>query len=118
MTNEKQLIYVRYLIQKLEAEKSGCEPVTPDDDPLVKFQKRVIPKLLQNVIDYIASIPTVDAVEVVHARWEHNGTYGEEVCSNCGFEWWDGCQECGVCPSDTFYCPNCGAKMDGVEDGK
>ena len=44
--------------------------------------------------------PTVDAVEVVHGRWDRSG-----YCSECNF--WT-CY-CG----DYHYCPNCGAKMDG-----
>ena len=55
------------------------------------------------------SIPTVDAVPVVHAHWiyvEHetpaNWSYR---CSNCSRLSGD--------PSE--YCPYCGAKMDGGE---
>jgi hypothetical protein len=66
--------------------------------------------------DLIDEAHTVDAVEVVHARWKD----GE--CTACGFDirdmidgdsdfrnWvWEGIP----------YCPNCGAKMDGGnEDG-
>lgn len=47
---------------------------------------------------------------VVHGRWRYEGL--NAVCSNCGFKWFEGCQECGVCPSDVNYCPHCGAKMD------
>ena len=63
----------------------------------------------------ITDAPTVDAVEVVHGRWE-NGD-----CTACGFDirdlidgdsdfrgWvWEGLP----------YCPNCGAKMDGDGNG-
>ena len=55
--------------------------------------------------------PTVDAVEVVHGRWENQ--HGIYSCSVCGksnpYEvlmdniWYWPCN----------YCPNCGAKMDG-----
>ena len=56
----------------------------------------------------IASMPTVDAVEVVHARWievrdKHNYCIGMK-CNNCGRR----VRNCGE-----NYCPNCGAKMDG-----
>ena len=56
----------------------------------------------------IKRLPTVDAVEVVHGRWEYRMVdpdyrYYKHECSICGFE------------GEDFYryCPNCGAKMDG-----
>ena len=52
--------------------------------------------------------PTVDAVEVVHGRWENNH------CTNCGtHKPYDGD---GLYWA-TNYCPNCGAKMDGDGNG-
>ena len=55
----------------------------------------------------IVEAPTVDAVEVVHARWievrdKHNYCIGMK-CNNCGRR----VRNCGE-----NYCPNCGAKMD------
>lgn len=58
--------------------------------------------------------PTVDAVEVVHARWE------ERYIPNGKYVAWDGsyCSACGNKAAKSHYCPNCGAKMDGGnEDG-
>ena len=57
--------------------------------------------------------PTVDAVEVVHGRWERfeeiSGNIGL-LCSVCG--WRD--YHHGRFKGNWFsYCPNCGAKMDG-----
>ena len=54
---------------------------------------------------------TIDAVEVVHGRWdkpvEHGLPYAANhlgvVCSYC----------CKWSDNDYNYCPNCGAKMDG-----
>ena len=71
------------------------------------------------VHDVIAQTDTVDAVEVVHGRWEDmSDKYdkGKDLrCSVChrrasnfvggSEEWWD--------MWEPFYCPNCGAKMDG-----
>lgn len=49
--------------------------------------------------------PTVDAVEVVHARWRWCG----QDKFNDAYE----CSECGkIAMDDSNYCPNCGAKMD------
>ena len=57
--------------------------------------------------DALQDTPTVDAVEVVHGRWNNmDGYKTRKVCSECG---WD-VPEYGKFYS---YCPNCGAKMDG-----
>ena len=54
----------------------------------------------------INSIPAADVAPVVHGRWVNNGIPESMLCgcSVCGFT-------CGA--SSFFYCPNCGAKMDG-----
>ena len=60
------------------------------------------------VIRELSKTPTVDAVEVVHGRWEQDGIYNR----------------CSVCHKITMmphlkglarfnFCPYCGAKMDG-----
>lgn len=59
--------------------------------------------------------PAVDAVPVVHGRWENY------VCVACGFDlrWLtDGENdlEQWVWDEGFDYCPNCGAKMDGGKD--
>ena len=64
---------------------------------------------MERVLDIVEASPTVDAVEVVHGRWEkfHHGSYDFALrlrCSHCRhvvYEW------------GFNYCPNCGAKMDG-----
>lgn len=60
---------------------------------------------------YVEKMPTVDAVPVVHGRWElvdaaEPQRYG---CSKCSCLSWYGTYR---------YCPNCGAKMDGDADEK
>lgn len=60
----------------------------------------------------INEAPAVDAVEVVHGRWEN------AVCGSCGFDLrclTDGENdlEQWVWDEGFDYCPNCGAKMDG-----
>lgn len=54
-----------------------------------------------------------DVAEVVHGRWEW---ITEDVyrCTNCGAT--NHVKEVMGLP-DWNYCPNCGAKMDGVSDG-
>ena len=57
--------------------------------------------------------PTVDAVEVVHGRWISVEARPHLIyeCSICGDRWAYG--EMLNCN----FCPNCGAKMDGDENG-
>lgn len=62
----------------------------------------------EEVEQEIRDAPTVDAVEVVHGRWEWRG--GIPWCSNCG-EMPPGYSYEGDV-NTTPYCPNCGAKMD------
>lgn len=105
MVSEKRLIDVNDAIRKLEDEVSMCEPVSKDDGHIDAYKKRVIPKLLRNVIDWLQNQPTVDAVEVVHGRWKH-ARYTEAplyICSECDKPEY----------KQHRYCPNCGAKMDG-----
>lgn len=62
----------------------------------------------------ILEAPTVDAVEVVHGRWiQLNDVLTE--CSVCGrrreyLQYKD--------ITEKRFCPNCGAKMDGDNNGK
>jgi hypothetical protein len=59
------------------------------------------------LIRLLEKAPTVDAVPVVHGRWNNmDGYKTRKVCSECG---WD-VPEYGKFYS---YCPNCEAKMDG-----
>ena len=53
--------------------------------------------------DEIAEMPTIDAAPVVHGRWIAN-----RICSICrkGLTEW-------AAQNGYYYCPNCGAKMDG-----
>ena len=69
---------------------------------------------IESIIDRIyaeaASVPTVDGVPVVHAKWTggkyYNGTYGyEKTCTNCKKEY--------VVVYGYLFCPYCGARMDG-----
>ena len=63
----------------------------------------------------IADAPAVDAAPVVHARWEQRDEFDKyENTYTCSV-----CDEplvliCGT-PAENhmFYCPNCGARMDG-----
>lgn len=67
-----------------------------------------------SVLDSIDEQPTVDAVPVVHGRWERN------IVIKCGLKHHEGFNAscCGRWSKyRTLYCPNCGATMDGGNDG-
>lgn len=63
-----------------------------------------------DVVKYLATLPTVDTVEVVHGKWmvKHNpiddpkGYFIRIVCSQCDLH----------TGQKSNYCPQCGAKMD------
>ena len=64
----------------------------------------------------IAEAPTVDAVEVVHGRWNEK----QELIPGCEDDVDTYCM-CSICGAieigKTNYCHNCGAKMDGDGNG-
>lgn len=54
----------------------------------------------------INAIPTADVVHRAHGRWikrENEPLLKCSICGICGFEGF-------------YYCPNCGAKMDEVDE--
>lgn len=65
------------------------------------------------IVNLLDSAPTVDAVPVVHARWEWLGPNRLVTDCMCGT-----CSACKVRSKyivNTMLCPNCGAKMDGCD---
>lgn len=67
-----------------------------------------------DVVRYLNTLPTVDAVEMVHGRWVH--VTSSDMMTGKAYI----CSECKKMRYGLFmpnYCPNCGAKMDGVADG-
>ena len=60
----------------------------------------------------LSYLPTIEAEPVRHGRWEFKHPNGWS-CSECG-EWGLMIDNRGICKSN--YCPNCGAKMDLVEE--
>ena len=64
--------------------------------------------VLKMVASWLNDAPTVDAVEVVHARWIKGKYPGEYTCSRCGMQY---------CEADHTakpykYCPECGNKNE------
>ena len=64
---------------------------------------------VDDTLDYIDSESAADVAPVMHGQWVDNGIPDSILngCSVCGFT-------CGS--SSFFYCPNCGARMDGGKD--
>ena len=69
-----------------------------------------------NLMRILYNAPAADVAEVRHGRWEEiddDYAYAENVyrCSVCGEEWdiLEGTPEQNM----YYYCPSCGAKMDG-----
>jgi Zn finger protein HypA/HybF involved in hydrogenase expression len=85
-----------------------ADALTAEITVLIERNSKFIDKGLANLItDAIEETPTVDAKPVKHGHWRWHGSY--YTCSVCGEE------QYGV-DTGRYYCPNCGAKMDEVED--
>ena len=111
MANEKRLIYANalmdafrsYMVERYDREKCVSEENCKTCENSCLWRR------------IVSVAPTVDAVEVVHGRWEKaSQTMPIYKCSVCGernlFRNGDNVL--------SNYCPNCGAKMDGgTEDG-
>ena len=72
--------------------------------------------LILNMKQAFLEIAPVDAMEVVHGRWElrqhpNKWFYPEYRCSVCGR--WK--HQLAYEHENMNYCPNCGAKMDGED---
>ena len=68
---------------------------------------------LEELID---NAPAADVAEVRHGRWEWNND--DEFfysCSNCGHKAYGNTNE--IVSGLYAYCPNCGAKMEGEQNG-
>lgn len=90
MANEKRLIDANLLCD-------GCSFKTTSGECLMPCCKA-------------RTIPTVDAVEVVHGRWIH--VPSSDMMTGKAYK----CSECNKMRYGSFmpnYCQNCGAKMDG-----
>ena len=109
MTNEKRLIDANALIAVMkEMYCDGCE-----HHHGVRCRACDFDCAMQD----IENAPTVDAVEVVHGKWELEllpDLMVKNICSACG--WWVNISP-EYSPLKCNNCPNCGAKMDGDGEG-
>lgn len=69
-------------------------------------------------IDLKYSVPAADVAPVRHGRWIYIGKYGEYECSVCHGIDTDCSDYYGShIVTEQNFCPECGAKMDGDQDG-
>ena len=69
--------------------------------------------LIEKFNEAVEEMPTADVAPVVHGRWIEQEKYTFGVmydCSICGDRILDNGHSWN-------YCPNCGARMDGYENG-
>lgn len=62
----------------------------------------------------VANVPSSDVIPVIHAEWIKRNGYTE--CSNC--DYWYESPETEDEGDRSNYCPNCGARMDGVKNNE
>lgn len=79
---------------------AGCLPF---GDPQPPMEALLYP---EDVVSAINNLPSADVAPVRHGRWINHGSF--EVCSFCGEEQYGH-------DSGRYYCPNCGARMEGEE---
>ena len=113
MVNEKRLIDARRYEESILL-TMRCWNISPCLSP---EEARKAVENLRTALNILKDEPTVDAVEVVHGRWEpHYETFDEDKAVGVmGGEYQTGwlCSVCGRYePTEEPYC-NCGAKMDG-----
>lgn len=63
-------------------------------------------------MEIVAATPAADVAPVVHGRWRYFHKKNIAVCTECSFE-----RDLDTNFGRAVNCPNCGAKMDGVDDG-
>jgi hypothetical protein len=102
MTNEKQLIDAKHLSERIR-KKDGIVAMTQRAGKIYDLCYTIL-------MHFLEEEPTVDAVEVVHGRWEQAEYHGFLRCSECKDVYID---DTWVADGKWNYCPNCGAKMDG-----
>ena len=73
---------------------------------------------LSELVDVMATVPTADVQEVKRGYWKFNQqskVVASFTCSECQTRFYNFGNSKILSP--TPYCPNCGARMDGVANG-
>lgn len=77
------------------------------------FNADAIRNHLKPLLDAVVDTPAADVADVVHGKWEN----GNPICPVCGGNKFKDLDADIWCDWQPDFCPNCGAKMDGVDDG-
>ena len=119
MENKKRLIYADDIVKVAEHafNEWNLAMAASDGDREINhvFKMQELCKAVKAVAE---NAPTVDAVEVVHGRWipTYHTYYNRDGACQIADEFH--CSVCEIYSRDKWnYCPNCGAKMDGDENG-
>jgi predicted amidophosphoribosyltransferase len=96
------LISRRALLDKFESMRDNSKTLNRLSRSVGKTIAETTYKAITLCMHFLKEAPAVDAVPVVHGRWEARGFMGHN-CSVCG----------ALNDIDTNYCPNCGADMRG-----
>ena len=83
---------------------------------LAKWKPRELHFSLFDMVGNIDGEPTADVVPVIHAQWGRYNATAQFYCTNC-HDLWQGDFDLDPFDDHFYYCPSCGAKMDGVQDG-
>ena len=87
-----------------------------DADELIKTLNREGVPFNEDVNYFILNAPAADVVKADH-RTRRRPSDGYAEIKHGRWELYDICSVCGVqAEQQTNYCPNCGAKMDEVEE--
>lgn len=104
MTNENRLIDANAVVAELK--ENVCKNCNSHNGIRCDYC------WADDVIDFLQETPTVDAVEVVHGRWE------DGICTMCGYPIPTDSKCDFIDEDDCLFCYHCGAKMKGEnEDG-
>lgn len=97
---------------KRKAALALVKPDAPEDEKAavtIATAKKLVRSIIQRA-------PAADVAPVVHGHFVHDGPR-----FSGGVDWWH-CSSCGRLASGVEtrfdYCPFCGAKMDGGDDGE
>ena len=82
-------------------------------EEMASYQDEGKQSAILGVVATIRAKTAADVVEVKHGHWIERD-YGDVfyTCSNCNADW--SCIEGTPQENGMAYCPNCGAKMEGV----
>ena len=106
MATEKRLVYLDDILTDLH---EVVEAAKADPDEIMRMAEACT----GTIIKHLEKFPIVNAVEVVHGRWERR-----VVDHELPYYFVHDCSICGSSGESYYdYCPNCGAKMDGDGNG-